>query len=204
MKRREFVAAAAVSLSATGLARQIGAQELYKEGAHYERLPEKVATTSSGDNIEVVEVFWYGCPHCFNLEPRMEAWLERKPDNVDFVRIPGVGGRWTLGAAAYYVAEKLGILEQTHQAMFDAIHVQRRQIANPDQLAAFFAEHGVERAEFDKALNSFDVKTNIQRAQELMRRYRITGVPALIVDGEFKTGSLDVVDYLVRQKSGSS
>ena len=91
-------------------------QELYKEGTHYERLPEPVPTGTK-DKAEVVELFWYGCPHCFKLEPAVSEWLSKKPDNIEFVRIPAVlGQHWEIGARAYYVAEELGVLEQTHDS----------------------------------------------------------------------------------------
>ena len=91
-----------------------------------------------------------------------------------------------------------------HTAIFDAIHVEKRPLNTLDQMAALFADHGVDREAFDKALNSFEVKTNMQRAKQLMQRYRITGVPALIVNGQYKTNSFDVVDFLIRKESGSS
>jgi thiol:disulfide interchange protein DsbA len=182
----------------------VNAQELYKEGVHYELLPEPVAT-STDDKIEVVELFWYGCPHCFKLEPQVESWLKNKPENVEFVRIPAVLGRhWEIGARAYYTAEELGILEQTHQAMFDAIHVQNRPMADEQQLAEFFAEHGVDQAAFEKAFKSFNVQAKFSRAQELVRRYRIRGVPSLIVNGKYKASSFDVVDYLISKENDSS
>ena len=203
--RRAVTAQLLLLIAGLGLAipGAVTAQELYREGVHYETLPAKVPT-SSGDKIEVVEMFWYGCPHCFRLEPAVEKWLETKPDNVEYVRVPGVGGRWDLGAQAFYTAEKLGMLEKIHTAMFDAIHVEKRPINNVEQLADFFADQGVDRQAFEKALNSFEVKTNMQRAKQLMQRYRVTGVPVLIVNGQYKTNSFDVVDFLVNKESGSS
>ena len=104
-----------------------GAQPVrFQEGVHYDRLAEPVPTSTS-DKIEVVEVFWYGCPHCFRLEPKVERWLKTKPDNVEFVRIPAVfGRRWEAGAWAFYIAQKLAILDKINQSFFDAIHVHKR------------------------------------------------------------------------------
>jgi thiol:disulfide interchange protein DsbA len=182
----------------------VNAQELYKEGVDYERLPEAVATGTK-DKIEVVEVFWYGCPHCFNLEPAVQSWLQNKPDNVEFLRVPAALGRnWELGARAYYTAEELGVLDKTHQALFDAIHVHNRPMNTEADLAGFFAERGVSQADFEKAFNSFNVKTKFSRAQELIRRYGIRGVPALIVNGKYKTNNFDVVNYLVDKENGAS
>ena len=180
------------------------AQERFVDGTHYESLAEPVPT-SSGDKIEVVEIFWYGCPHCFKLEPQVESWLQRKPDNVEFVRIPAVLGRkWAAGAQAYYTAVKLGMAEELHQAMFDAIHVRNKPMNTIDEVAAFFNEHGVDKAKFEKALKSFEVQTNLRKSQELIRRYRITGVPALIVNGRYRTNNFQVVDFLIDKENGSS
>ena len=98
----------------------------FQEGSHYQRLPTPVPTSVEG-KVEVVEIFWYGCPHCFRLEPVVDQWLEHKPDNVEFVRIPAVlGPSWELGARAFYVAESLDILDKIHAPLFDAIHVQKK------------------------------------------------------------------------------
>ena len=185
----------------------------FQEGAHYQRLPTPVPT-STEDKVEVVEVFWYGCPHCFHLEPVVDKWLEHKPDNVEFVRIPAVlGTSWELGARAFYVAQSLGILDKIHTPLFDAIHVQKKPMRTVDDLAAFFAEHGVDRATFDKTFQSFEVETKLRRSQDLVRRYRIDGVPTVIVNGKYFTtgtmagssaGIFEVVDYLVAQESKQS
>ena len=103
----------------------------------------------------------------------------------------------------YYVAEELAILEQTHQALFDAIHVHDRKITNKEQLAEFFAEHGVSSADFEKAFKAFSVQTKLSRGQKLMRDYRVKGVPSLIVNGKYKTNNFDVVDYLITMDSNS-
>lgn len=185
----------------------------FQEGRHYQRLPNPIPT-STDDKVEVVEIFWYGCPHCFHLEPVVSKWLENKPNNVEFVRIPAVlGSSWELGARAFYVAESLGILDQIHTPLFDAIHVQKKPMRTVDDLAAFFAEHGVDRATFDKTFNSFDVETKLRRSQDLVRRYRVDGVPTVIVNGKYMTtgtmagsseGIFEVVDYLVAQESKQS
>ena len=185
----------------------------FQEGTHYQRLPTPVPTSTEG-KVEVVEIFWYGCPHCFHLEPVVDRWLEHKPDNVEFVRIPAIlGPSWELGAKAFYVAESLGILNKTHTSLFDAIHVQKKPMRTVDDLAAFFAEHGVDRATFDKSFNSFDLETRLRRSQDLVRRYRVDGVPMVIVNGKYVTtgtmagssaGMFEVVDYLVAQEGKQS
>ena len=183
----------------------------FKEGVQYQRLKNPVPT-STGDKLEVVEAFWYGCPHCYALESTLEEWLKHKPDNVEFVRIPAVLGRtWEPHAQAYYAAQELGVLDKIHKPLFDAIHAKKRLLANEQQLADFFAEQGVDRDAFLKAYDSFAVtKVQLPRSEKLIQSYGVQGVPAIIVNGKYITnitmaGSpqrvFEVVDYLLRQES---
>lgn len=173
------------------------AQELYREGAHYEKLPEPVEL-STDKPYEVVEVFWYGCPHCFKFEPQVQQWLANKPDDVAFIQMPAILGRnWVIGAHAFYAAEQLGLREKIHQPLFDTIHRDGKHIHTPDELAAFFADFGIDRATFDQAFNAPEVKNEIEQSQKLIRRYQIRGVPALIVNGKYQTSDFQVVDYLI-------
>lgn len=183
----------------------------FKEGVHYQRLNNPVPT-SAGDKIEVVEAFWYGCPHCYSLEPMIEEWLKRQPDNVAFVRIPAVLGRnWEPHARAYYVAKELAILDKIHKPLFAAIHAQKRPLGSEQQLADFFAEQGVDKDAFRKAYESFAVaKVELPRSQKLIQSYGINGVPAFIVNGKYLTsGSMagsheklfEVLDFLIAKES---
>lgn len=192
---------------------RLAAQPLaFQEGTDYRLLPTPVPTTT-GDKVEVVELFWYGCPHCFKLEPVIEEWLKTKPDNAVLVRLPAVlGPNWQPQARAYYVAEQLGVLDKIHRPLFDAMHVQKRPLATPEQLADFFAEQGVDRAAFLDAYKSFAVETRLKRAEQLVRRYGIHGVPALVVNGKYlvdseRAGSLErmlqIVNYLIVIESGN-
>ena len=186
----------------------------FQEGTDYRRLETPVSTSTTKDNVEVVEAFWYGCGHCYRLEPVIEEWLKNKPDNVEFVRLPAVlGSNWEPHARAYYTAEVLGVLDKIHKPLMDAIHLQKRSLSNEEQLAEFFAEHGVDKQAFFKAYNSFEVETRLRRSQQLVRRYRIQGVPAIIVNGKYVTngtmaGSVPrifaVVNYLVNKESEKS
>lgn len=178
----------------------------YEEGVQYRKLanPQPV---DSEDRIEVLELFWYGCPHCYHLEPELEAWLEKQPDDVRFVRIPAIlGPSWELLARAYYTAELLGVLDKIHGPLFDYIHKQRKAIRNIAQLKAFFEQQGVSAADFDKTFNSFAVVTSTNRAKDAHERYGVSGVPAMIVAGKYRTSAsmagsnekmLQVVEYLV-------
>jgi thiol:disulfide interchange protein DsbA len=201
------VIAAAGLLAAMILAAPLHAQE----GIEGKYVPIKPAQpTQSGDRIEVVEVFWYGCPHCYSFEPHLEEWLENKPDDVAFIRIPGVLNQgWIPHAKAYYAAEKLGIVDKIHRPLFDAIHRERRQLYTEDQLAEFFAGHGVPAEQFKSVFNSKEVDTKIRQAYFLARDYKLTGVPSLVINGKYLTSGthagtfesmLEVTDKLIEQE----
>lgn len=182
----------------------------YEEGVHYQRLaqPQPVDT---GDKVEVREMFWYGCPHCYRLEPYVERWLRRKPAQAEFIRTPAaMVPHWQVHARAFYTAEVLGVIEKIHRPLFDAIHVQGKKLNNKEALADFFAGFGVEKAKFYKTFRSFAVETRFRRAKTLAGRYNLKGVPALIVNGKFlvtnrMTGgnaeTFKVVNYLVKKES---
>jgi thiol:disulfide interchange protein DsbA len=160
----------------------------FELGKNYTRLSPTQPTSSSPDKVEVAEVFWYGCPHCNALEPFMARWLARKPDYVSFVRIPGVGQPlWKFHARAFYTAEALGKGEEMHAAFFREIHENGNYLETEDKLRDFFAKFGVSAADFKTTFDSFAVQTKLQRAEELNRRYRVTGVPAIVVNGKYFT-----------------
>lgn len=182
----------------------------YSEGIEYKRLPAPVPTVDA-NKVEVVELFWYGCPHCYRLEPYLKKWLENKPDNVVFVRVPAVfRPLWAFHAKVYYTAEVLGVLDKVHDPMFEAMHVQRRKMDNVADVRALFVQHGVSAEQFDNAFNSFAVDAKVRRATDLTRRYGIEGVPALVINGQYLTdgvmahghdGMLEVTDYLIEKES---
>ncbi len=175
----------------------------FQEGKDYARLPTPVPPATP-DKVEVVEMFWYGCPHCQDLEPVAQEWLKRKPENVVFIRIPvAFGANWEPGARAYYAAEALGVLDKLHQSLFDAFH-QRRKLNTEDELAAFFAEHGIDQDAFRKAYRSFQTETQLRRGNQLAQRYGVKGVPAVIVNGKYDVRSpriFEVVDFLIAQET---
>lgn len=186
------------------------AADTFKEGEHYERITPEVATQSDG-KIEVVEVFWYGCHHCYSFEPDIKKWLKSKPDNVEFRRVPGVFARnWIPHARAYYTAEILGVTDAIHTPLFEAIHDEGKRIGDEDSLARFFAEHGVAEADFREAYNSFSVDTKTRQALVASKEYGISGVPSVIVNGRYRTSArlagtyenlLKIVDALVDKES---
>ncbi|MBD9359978.1 thiol:disulfide interchange protein DsbA/DsbL [Methylomonas fluvii] len=163
------------------------------------------------DKIEVIEFFWYGCPHCYSLEPSMVEWLKTKPANVEFIRQPAVfSDLWGKHAKAYFTAEALGVLDKVHADLFDAIQNKKQKLVSEDELAKFFADHGVKDEDFRSAFNSFLVDAKLRQAESTGPRYGISGVPALIVNGKYKVTAqsaksqanmLTVVNQLITQES---
>ena len=164
----------------------IGSVWAADDGNEFVRLKPAVPTTT-GDQVEVVEVFWYGCPHCWHLEPMMKTWIGTLPAGVAFRRVPATAGRWEPHARAYYAAEAMGKLDEFHAALFKAMQVDRRPIFKEDDLVKFAGEIGIDEKAFRDAYNSFTVETKVRKAEDLNRRYGIDGVPAVIVNGKYRT-----------------
>ena len=161
----------------------------FVEGRHYRRLSPAQATTTSPDTVEVNEFFMYSCIHCYNLEPYVEAWLEDKPDYIEFVPVPTT---WNpvvaMHAQAYYAAEALGKLEEMHWPFFREMHVNNNFLQTPEAMADFFERFDVSNEEFESVFDSFAVHTKVNRATELGRRYRVDSTPTIIVNGKYTTG----------------
>ena len=169
--------------------------ETFKEGVDYE-LANTVGRTDDSTKIEVREFFWYGCPHCYELEPYIEKWLKTKPEDVAFVRTPGVMNRaWEVHGKAYYAAKSLGILEQSHRNLFAALHVEKRDLKTQKQLADFYSNYGVSAKDFNKAYESFGVTSEVRQADAMARSFQIMGVPTLIVNGKYITNGRMATDY---------
>ena len=188
------------------------AVEKYQAGQAYSVINPKQAKLSDSDKVEVLEVFWYGCPHCHRFQPYVERWLEDNADKVSFVRLPAVLNKsWAIHTRAYYTAQALGVLDDIHQPLFDAIHKGRRSLNNDETLMAFFEEHGVDNKSFRKAFYSFSVSGKVKQAEELTRRYQVSGTPAVIIDNQYYTGPrqaqgsyeelINIVDFLVTKAS---
>jgi protein dithiol oxidoreductase (disulfide-forming) len=183
--------------------------ESLAEGIDYVTLAAPQAT-SDADKIEVVELFWYGCPHCHQFEPMLHKWTEALPDDVVFVRMPAVlTPRWELHARAYYAAEMLGVLDKTHEALFAAIHDKKQKFETEDAMAGFFTAQGVDEKKFRDAMKSFGVASKLNRARQMTQRYGINGVPVLIINGKYRTSAseagslgnmLKVTDQLIVQE----
>ncbi|MGA7799215.1 MAG: thiol:disulfide interchange protein DsbA/DsbL [Gammaproteobacteria bacterium] len=215
MLRRMIVGLLALLVPALVMAASGGPDKHYDAGIDYQLIdpPQPAATAGK---IQVIELFWYGCPHCFHFEPHLDQWLAHKPKGVVFERIPAVlGPNWTPLARAFYTEKLLGVFDKTHLALFNAIHKDHefKLLSDPQAMADFFAKHGVPKAKFLSTYNSFAVDVDVNRAKDMTRRYGINGVPSMIVAGKYRTSGqlagsndamLNVVDYLVRKERASA
>jgi protein dithiol oxidoreductase (disulfide-forming) len=161
----------------------------FKEGTNYQKIVPAQPVSVAPGKIEVTEVFWYGCPHCYALDPAVEAWRSKgKPNQVEFVRVPAMWNEATrMHARVFYTADVLGKLDELHSLIFREIHVNNNPLNTVDKIAAFFAEHGVSDADFKKTFSSFAVESKLQRADFLNRRYRVESVPLFVVNGKYRT-----------------
>ncbi len=169
----------------------------YQEGTHYVRLDPAIPPVVESEAAhEVVELFWYGCPHCYEFEPYLEKWHAQTKNSVNFVRVPAIfNSRWEQHARAYYALEMMGELDAAHALMFDGIHEQGRALPDLDSMARFLDANGVDAAKFRENFNSFAMETKINRAKQLIRQYQVTGVPAVIVNGTYKTSASTAGGY---------
>lgn len=155
-------------------------------GKNYQVLPKFGKTKVPPGRVEVTEFFWYGCPHCYRLEPYIENWLAKKAPYVSFRRVAvPFGGLWNIHAQSYYTAERLKVLGETHTAFFDAIHKERRPLTNQRNIAKFFSEHGVDINKFNEVFNSFSVSSRMGLAEREVSFYKINSVPLIIVNGKY-------------------
>lgn len=191
---------------ALSIAPQAQAQK-YEEGVHYHKLFQ-AQPVQTGDQIEVLELFWYHCPHCFALEPVVDEWAEKaKPENADHVRMPGIFRRSTIfDARVYYTLEALGKLDELHADVFQEIHVRKNPFKELSDLSGLLQKHGISEAEFAAAFDSFAVDTKTKHAQKMFERYQATGVPTMIIDGKYRATAstagghrqlMELTNYLV-------
>ena len=189
----------------------------FKEGQHYIRMVPSQPTMGGADKIEVAEFFWYGCPHCYDFEPTINAWAEDIPANARFVRIPVVWNTMhELHARLFYTMEVLarnGALadgEAFHYAVFQEIQTRGNRLTSEDSIRRLFERFGVDAETFDTTWKSFEVDQKLRVAKDLGRRYSIQGVPAVVVNGKYRTGGQeagsydavpDVIDELIARES---
>ena len=144
--------------------------------------------TQTGDKVEVLEMFFYGCPHCFKFQPVIEDWESLLPDYVELRRMPAVFRKsWVPLAKAYYVAEVLGVLDQTHKPLFEAIHVHNQKLNSKEALMEFFEQFGVTKETFSRTYDSFAVESMVRNSTVMQERFGLEGVPAVVVNGKYRT-----------------
>ncbi len=212
MKRREFstqLLATAVGASALSAAVTARAQAEFVEGTHFVKLGQPQAVPGGG-KIEVLEFFWYGCPHCSAFEPALDVWQKKLPADVAFRRMP-VAFReepFTTHQRLYFTIEAMGLLDTMHRKIFNAVHLDRARLDKLPEIVELITKNGVDGAKFTEVFNSFSVQTKARQAKQLAEAYRIDGVPALGIHGRFYTSgsmagsgerSLAVADYLIQR-----
>lgn len=178
-------------------------------GKNYVELASPVPVSKPGQ-IEVVELFWYGCGHCYQFESTINPWVEQLPDDVNFLRIPALfGGLWNVHGQGFIALQALKVEPAVHAAVFDAIHKQGKKLATAEEMAEYLATQGVDKDAFLKTYNSFGVKSQMEKAKKLAMAYQISGVPVMIVNGKYRfdLGSaggakqvLQVADYLIAKE----
>ncbi len=189
----------------------------YSEGRHFARMVPTQPTVGGADKIEVAEIFWYGCAHCYDFETYLNRWLETKPANVRFVRIPAVWNPLVkLHAQLYYTEEvlvnsgKIANPEQFRAAVFAEYHRRGNRLASEAAIQALFEKHGVSGEDFASTWKSFEVAQKLRVAQDLARRYSISSVPTVVVNGKYRTGAgeaggypplMELIDELIVRES---
>ena len=189
----------------------------FTEGEHYARMVPTQPTVGGADKIEVAEFFWYGCAHCYSFEPYIDQWLETKPANVRFVRVPAVWNALVkLHAQLYYTEEvlvkngKIKNPAQFRAAVFAEYHQRGNRLASEAAILELFEKHGVSSEDFANTWKSFEVSQKLRVAQDLARRYSIASVPAIVVNGKYRTGAgeaggypplMDLIDELIVRES---
>ncbi len=185
---------------------QAQAEPRFEEDLHYFSVIPAMPGAEGG-RVTVMEFFWYGCPHCYTLEPAIDEWLKRKPDYVDFVPVPAMfnSANVILHAKTYYALKLMGEAERLRPVIFDAMHRQKLRLDSREEMEQFLGKQGVDVEAFRKALASFAVQTQAKRAATLARRFDVRGVPAIVVDGKYRAGGLEgetlmqLTDYLVEK-----
>ncbi|MBK5417224.1 thiol:disulfide interchange protein DsbA/DsbL [Pseudomonas sp. TH31] len=207
--RNLIISAALVAASLFGMT----AQAAEAPAAPYVELTNPVPVAVPG-KIEVVELFWYGCPHCYAFEPVINPWVAKLPSDVNFVRIPAMfGGPWDAHGQMFLTLEAMGVESKVHSAVFEAIQKEHKRLTTPEEMAEFLATQGVDKDKFLATFNSFAIKGKVVQAKELAKKYEISGVPTMIVNGKYRfdVGSaggaeqaLQLADKLVAQERAAN
>jgi thiol:disulfide interchange protein DsbA len=212
MNRREFSIATAGVLGAAALGMPgmvLAQQRKPEEGKEFRALEKKAPVEAPAGKIEVVEFFWYSCPHCNAFEPQLQAWTKKLPPDVAFRRVPvAFRDDFVPQQRLYYTLEAMGKVDELHSKVFAAIHQNREPTNREDAILAFAEKNGLDKAKFQELYNSFNVSTKARRGKQLQDQYQVDGVPAMGVAGAYYTDGtlagnmprvLQVVDYLVAE-----
>jgi thiol:disulfide interchange protein DsbA len=181
-------------------------------GEGWDPIEPPIPTNADEGKVEVLEFFWYGCPHCYDLEPAIEDWVS-KQENIDFRMVPApLNPKWSVHSHFFYAAEALGVLDKLHKPLFEAMHRERRQLFDKDSLIDFAAAQGVDKTAFTDAWNSFSVFVKVQQARKLTKQFQLSGVPTIGINGKYKTSAslagstqkmFAILDELVAEESKS-
>ena len=181
----------------------------YVEGTHYQVIPTPIKTRKD-DKIEVMEVFWYGCPHCNQFRPMFEAWKKQLEDDVATDHSPAIWNKpMILHAHLYYTTKAFRLQDKMHKEIFDAMHLDKKRLVSKGEIYTLFEKHGISEEDFNKTFDSFGIKSQVQQASARARGYGITGTPEVIVNGKYRvsgrmTGSqgemLKVASYLIEKE----
>ncbi|MDG2353732.1 MAG: thiol:disulfide interchange protein DsbA/DsbL [Gammaproteobacteria bacterium] len=172
---------------------------------------DKPVKTVTGDKVEVRELFWYYCPHCFNVEPLVENYLKKLPESAKFIRQPAVlSDRWVNGAIFYYVLEQLNEVDRLHAKLFDAIHLHKTAFVDNEDFINWLVDHNVNKEDANNAFKSFSVRIKVNKSKLNTVKYKTSGVPVFVVNGKYWVDSkhaggekrlFKVVDYLIQKES---
>ena len=212
MKRRQFTSLGTTALAGAMLGHlptSLAQPAAFKAGTDYIVLSKALPTESTKGKIEVLEFFWYNCPHCNAFEPALSAWSKKLPKDVELRRVP-VRFRETFEAQqrAYYALEALGKVEELQSKMFAAIHVEKQTLEKQDALVAWAEKNGIPAAKFNELFNSFSVVSKARRAAQLQEQFKVEGVPALGIGGRFYVDgslagsmerALQITDFLLSE-----
>lgn len=211
MKRREFSAGAAglLGAAALGLPTLAQAQRKFEDGRDFKTLSKPQPTEAGAGRIEVIEFFWYSCPHCNAFEPKLEAWIKKIPADVTIRRIPvAFRDDFVPQQRLFYTLEAMGKLDELHGKVFNAIHLERLPLNREDGILEWVGKMGVDKAKFKEQYNSFSVSTKARKATQTQDSFKVQGVPALGIAGRFYTdgtlaGNMDralqITDYLIAE-----
>ncbi|MFL6694532.1 MAG: thiol:disulfide interchange protein DsbA/DsbL [Ramlibacter sp.] len=211
MNRREFSVGTTCLLAAAGfgLPHLAWAQGKPEDGREFKTLDKKVPTEAPAGKVEVVEFFWYSCPHCNAFEPQLEGWVKKLPADVSFRRVPvAFRDDFVPQQRLFYTLEAMGKVDELHRKVFNAIHVEKQPTAKEDQILAWAEKNGLDKARFKEVYNSFSVQAKTRKASQLQEAFQVEGVPALGIAGRWYTDgsmagnmprALQVTDYLVAE-----